>query len=200
MPKEPPKQWGNSVVCMLSSGLLLMIFALSFLQPLMLLFGARGQTLEYAVTYTGVTAIGIPFYIVGAGTAMLIRADGSPKYAMAATISGAVLNTILGPLFLFAFDMGIEGAALATSLGQIVSAVISVRYLKKFQYIQLDRSCFRPCLGTIKRIVSLGLPSGLMQIAVMLLQIVMNNTLGYYGERSIYGRDIPPADFEHLWG
>lgn len=187
------KTVGNSLACMLASGLLLMIFALSFLQPLMLLLGARGQTLEYAVTYTGVTSIGIPFYITGTGMAMLIRADGSLKYAMAATISGAVLNTILDPLFLFVFDMGIEGAALATILGQIVSAVISICYLRKFRYIQLDRSCFRPNLDTIRRITSLGLPSGLMQITVMLLQIVMNNTLGYYGELSIYGRDIPLA-------
>lgn len=184
---------GSSFVCMLASGLLLMIVALSFLRPLMLLFGARGQTLEYAVTYTGVTAIGIPFYIMGTGMAMLIRADGSPRYAMTATISGAVLNTILDPLFLFVLDMGIEGAALATILGQIVSAVISVCYLKKFQYIQLDRSCFRPGLQTVKAIISLGLPSGLMQVTVMLIQIVMNNTLGHYGELSIYGRDIPLA-------
>lgn len=187
------KAIGNSLLCMLVSGTALMIATFSFLRPLMLLFGARGQTLEYAVDYTGITAIGIPFYILGTGAAMFIRADGNPKYAMCATISGAVLNTILDPIFLFVFDMGMEGAALATILGQFVSAGIALCYLKKFHYVRLDRGCFRPCWATIKSIVSLGLPSGLMQITVMLLQIVMNNTLGYYGEQSIYGRDIPLA-------
>lgn len=192
-PENAAKVIGNSLLCMLASGIALMIAALAFLRPLMVLCGARGQTLEYAVSYTGITAIGIPFYILGTGTAMFIRADGSPKYAMCATISGAVLNTVLDPVFLFLFDMGMEGAALATILGQIVSAVIALCYLKRFRYVRLDRSCFRPCCDTIKRVVSLGLPSGLMQITVMLLQIVMNNTLGYYGEQSVYGRDIPLA-------
>ena len=184
---------GNSVFCMVLFGIILMIVTLIFLRPLMLLFGARGQTLEYAVAYTGITAIGIPFYITGTGLSMFIRADGKPKYAMFATISGAVLNTVLDPLFLFVFDMGMEGAALATILGQIISAAIALCYLKKFQYIRLNRDSFHPCATTLKNIVVLGTPSGLMQVAVMFVQIVMNNTLGHYGEASIYGRDIPLA-------
>lgn len=192
-PENAAKAVGNSLFCMLVSGIGLMIAVLAFLRPLMALFGARGQTLEYAISYTGITAIGIPFYILGTATAMFIRADGSPKYAMCATISGAVLNTILDPVFLFLFDMGMEGAALATILGQIVSAAIALLYLRRFRYVHLDRGCVRPHSETIKRIVSLGLPSGMMQITVMLIQIVMNNTLGYYGELSIYGRDIPLA-------
>ncbi|MDE7326516.1 MAG: MATE family efflux transporter [Lachnospiraceae bacterium] len=187
------KAVGNALWYMIVSGIVLMIGTLAFLQPLMLLFGARGQTLDYAVAYTGITAIGIPFYIVGTATAMLIRADGSPQYAMCATIAGAVLNTILDPVFLFVFDMGMEGAALATIIGQIVSAGISVCYLKKFQHIRLDRSSFQLSWQILKSIVALGLPSGSMQITVMLIQIVMNNTLGYYGDRSVYGRDIPLA-------
>lgn len=187
------KAVGNGFLCMVVSGIILLGCTAAFLRPLMLLFGARGQTLDYAVAYTGITAIGIPFYIVGTATAMLIRADGKPKYAMCATIVGAILNTILDPVFLFVFDMGMEGAALATIIGQIVSAGIAVCYIGKFQHVRLDRSCFRPSLQVIKSIVTLGLPSGLMQITVMLVQIVMNNTLGYYGERSVYGRDVPLA-------
>ncbi len=184
---------GNSILCMAISGMVLMIVTLTFLRSFMLLFGAREQTLEYTVAYTRITAIGIPFYITGTGLSMFIRADGKPKYAMLATISGAVLNTVLDPLFLFVFDMGMEGAALATILGQILSAAIALCYLKQFQFIKLSRNSFRPCRKTIKNIVVLGTPSGLMQVAVMFVQIVMNNTLGHYGETSIYGRDIPLA-------
>lgn len=191
--EETGKAVGNSLVALGISGILLMIATLLFLQPMMRLFGAKGETLNLAVAYTQITALGMPFYIIGTGCSMFVRADGSPKYAMISTVSGALLNIILDPILIFLFNMGIRGAAIATITGQIVSAVISLLYLKKFKSIRLKKEYFCIDVKLMGGICLLGLPSGLMQIAVMCVQIVMNNTLGYYGEQSVYGRDIPLA-------
>lgn len=184
---------GNSLVALIISGLFLMIVTLIFLSPLMILFGAKGETLKLASDYTRIVAIGIPFQIFGAGSSMLIRADGSPKYATASSLIGAILNTILDPIFIFIFDMGIQGAAAATIIGQIVGAVVSILYFRNFKSIRLKKEHFFLSGKVLKNICLLGLPAGLMQIAVMLVQILMNNILGAYGEKSIYGRDIPIA-------
>ena len=124
---------------------------------------------------------------------MFIRADGSPKYAMISTLTGAILNVILDPIFIFGMNMDMTGAALATIIGQIVGALIALSYFRKFKSAELKQEAFIPRFSCLKEICILGLPAGLMQIAVMIVQIVMNNTLGYYGEQTIYGRDIPLA-------
>lgn len=191
--KKAGKFVGNSLIALAISGITLMAVTLLFLRPLMILFGAKGETLELAVEYTRVIAIGMPFQIFGSGASMFIRADGNPKYAMASTLVGAVLNIILDPIFIFGLNMGMTGAALATIIGQIIGAIISLLYFKKFKSVKLDRDVFVPDLSCLKKICTLGLPAGLTQIAVMLVQIVMNNTLGYYGEQTVYGRDIPLA-------
>ena len=191
--KQAGKIVGNSLIAQIVSGTLLMLVTLLFLRPLMILFGARGETLELAMEYTSIIAIGMPFHIVNVGGCMLIRADGSPKYAMFCTLIGAVLNIILDPVFIFGFDMGMSGAALATIIGQIISAITTLLYFRKFKSIQLNRECFSLDIGKMKEICILGLPAGLMQLAIMISQIVMNNILGACGEQSIYGRDIPLA-------
>lgn len=124
---------------------------------------------------------------------MFIRTDGSPKFAMVAITTGAILNIILDPIFIFTLDMRIQGAALATIISQSISAIIVLSYFRKMKSIYLKREYFKPTLRDLKQICILGLPAGSMQIAVILVQIVMNNTLGYYGEQSIYGREIPLA-------
>lgn len=191
--QDAGKTIGNSMIALAASGTMLMLFTLIFLRPMMILFGAKGETLELATAYTQITAIGMPFYIMGTGCSMYVRADGSPKYAMFGTITGAVLNIIFDPVLIFVFDMGIRGAAIATVAGQVTSAIISVSYLHKFKSIHLQKGHFSPDRKTISGILTLGLPAGMMQIAVMLVQIVMNNMLGHYGELSRYGRDIPLA-------
>lgn len=184
---------GNSLIALVISGIFLMVITLFFLHPMMILFGAKGETLELATSYTGIIAIGVPFQIVGAGSSMLIRADGSPKYAMVSTMIGAILNIILDPIFIFTLDMGIEGAAIATIIGQIVGAVFSMAYFRKFKSVHLKKEYFTVKRKILCGLCRLGLPAGVMQVAVMLVQIVMNNVLGFYGEQSIYGRDIPLA-------
>lgn len=184
---------GNSLFLTIVSGILLGIIALVFLRPLMVGFGGRGQVLEYAVEYTRIIAIGTPFALLGSGASQLIRADGSPRYAMAATLSGAVLNCILDPIFIFGLDMGMSGAAYATIIGQGVSAVMIVGYFFRFKSVKLKKKDFLLAGWSTKRMLSLGVAAGANQVAITIVQIVMNNTLGHYGELSQYGRDIPLA-------
>lgn len=184
---------GNGMALMLLCGVAAAVLSKLFLRPMLTAFGGRGQTLEYAVEYTRILAFGFPCAILGTGASQLIRADGSPRYAMASTMSGAVLNCILDPIFIFGLDMGMTGAALATVIGQFISGGLILFYFTRFKTFRLSLRDFAFKPASVIRILKLGLPAGANQLAVTLVQIVMNNTLGYYGELSQYGRDIPLA-------
>ncbi len=184
---------GNSVTMTVIFGVVVAVLASIFLRPMLIAFGGRGQTLEYAVEYTRILSIGIPFAMIGTGVSQLIRADGSPHYAMVSTLTGAILNCILDPIFIFGLNMGMKGAALATIIGQCVSAVLILAYFLRFKTVKLTKGDFRLKKESIIRIFALGIPAGANQLAITAVQIVMNNTLGYYGELSKYGRDIPLA-------
>lgn len=186
--------YGNGIFLLVFSGILLFLIVLAFLEPLLVLFGATKEVFPYALTYTGITAFGIPFSIISVGGGHLIRADGSPTYAMAATASGAILNCFLDPILIFGFDLGIAGAAYATITGQIISALIVLHYYRtKFKTAKLKRSHIRPSVQGTKIIASLGAASCFNQLAMSLVQITLNNTLQRYGEASVYGSDIPLA-------
>lgn len=184
---------GNGMTLMILCGILMAAVSLILLRPVLTAFGGRGQTLDYAVEYTRILALGFPFAILGTGASQLIRADGSPKYAMFSTMSGAVLNCILDPVFIFGLNMGMSGAALATVIGQAVSGVLILAYFTRFKTCSLTMRDFLLKEKSVVRILKLGAAAGANQLAVTLVQIVMNNTLGYYGEHSQYGRDIPLA-------
>lgn len=186
--------YGNGISLLLLSGVLLFALVLAFLHPLLVLFGATEEVLPYALTYTGITAFGLPFSMISIGGGHLIRADGSPTYAMLATASGAILNCFLDPLLIFGFDLGIAGAAYATITGQIISALMVLYYYrKKFKTAKLERRHFRPSVRMIRLIAALGAASCFNQLAMSLVQITLNNTLSNYGAVSIYGSDIPLA-------
>lgn len=184
---------GNGIVLMLLSGVLYFILGEVFLSPLLRIFGATDEVMPYAVQYSGITLIGMPFLIMTNGISNLIRADGRPKYSMICMVAGAIANTILDPIFIFVFDLGVFGAALATILGQILSFLLAVRYLWHFQTVALDKSCFR--LEPRENITTLymGTSSCVNQIAITIVQIVLNHSLTYYGAHTIYGEDIPLA-------
>lgn len=184
---------GNGISLMVISGILLSIIILCFLHPLMKIFGATDQVLPLALSYTSITAFGIPFLLLSTGGSALIRADQSPTYAMFSMLTGAIINTILDPIFIFTFDMGISGAAIATVISQAISGLLVFRYLIKFKTIPLTKDFFKPQKIYIKAIVSLGMASCFNQVAMTLVQITLNNTLKYYGAASIYGSDIPLA-------
>lgn len=194
--REPDhaKSYVGSAISMLAIlGVILCVAVQLFLRPMMLLFGATPDVIDYACTYTRITSIGFPFLIVTIGGSNLIRADGSPKFSMLCNLVGAIVNTILDPLFIFVFHMGMAGAALATITGQILSFALVVFYLRGFKTLPLSLSDLKPNMACWARIAALGATPAFNQVAMMVVQIVMNNTLTHYGSNSVYGSDIPLA-------
>lgn len=184
---------GTSISMLILSGLILSIVSLVFLKPILIAFGSTKQVLPYALTYTRITALGFPFLIATNGFCNLIRSDGSPRYSMVVMVTGAVINTCLDPLFIFGFHWGIAGGAAATVIGQIVSCVMAAVYLTRFRTMKLTKDCLKIKADNLKAIVSIGIASFFNQIAMMVVQIALNNTLAYYGALSSYGSDIPLA-------
>ena len=184
---------GNGLAMLVICGVVIGAVVLIFLNPLLHLFGVTKEILSYAQDYTGITAIGIPFLILTTGGNHLIRADRSPTYSMTCMLTGAILNTVLDPLFIFVCHWGIKGAAAATVIGQVVSGLMVIYYFSKKRKMDLKRSMFVPKAGYLKMIVSLGMASCINQIAMAIVQITMNNTLRYYGAQSMYGSEIPLA-------
>ena len=177
------------VIC----GVIIAAVTLVFLNPLLHIFGVTAKILPYAQDYTGITAFGIPFLILTTGGNHLIRADRSPTYSMTCMLTGAIINTILDPLFIFGFHWGIKGAAWATVIGQIVSGIMVIVYFGQFRKMELKKEMFWPRGQFLKMILSLGMASCINQIAMAVVQITMNNTLRHYGAASVYGTDIPLA-------
>ena len=184
---------GTGLAVLIISGISIGIIVLVFLDPLLHLFGVTPDVLPLAQDYTGITAFGIPFLILTTGGNHLIRADRSPTYSMACMLTGAIINTILDPLFIFGFQWGIKGAAGATVIGQVISGFLVIIYFCKFRNLELTRDMLRPKGELLKAIASLGLAACINQIAMAIVQITMNNTLRHYGASSIYGTDIPLA-------
>ena len=184
---------GNSAMLLFLSGLVLCIIVQLFLQPMLLFFGSPENVLGYAKNYTRVTAIGFPFLIFSTGGGHLIRADGSPKYSMLCNLSGAIINIILDPIFIFGLNMGMVGAGLATIIGQIFGASLALRYLFKYKTGKIERKHLIPNWNFVSKIISLGAAPFFNQLAMMIVQIVMNKSLTYYGALSVYGESIPLA-------
>ena len=191
--EEASKIVGTGLAMLVICGVIIAVVVLFFLDPLLQLFGVTPDVLPYAQDYTGITAFGIPFLILTTGGNHLIRADRSPTYSMACMLTGAIINTILDPLFIFGFHWGIKGAAWATIIGQIISGILVIVYFLRFRKLELNWSMLRPKGKYLRAIVSLGMASCINQIAMAIVQIVMNNTLRYYGAESMYGTDIPLA-------
>lgn len=184
---------GNAITMMTGCGALLCIVAELFLTPMLLFFGSPENVLEYARVYTRITALGFPVLILGVGGGHLIRADGSPRMTMLCNMIGALVNTVLDFLFVSCFGFGMAGAAWATVIGQVVAAAMVVHYFCHFKTITLKREHFRPQKQYVSRVASLGVAPCSNQLAMMVVQIVMNKSLKYYGGISTYGEAIPIA-------
>ncbi|MBR4510881.1 MAG: MATE family efflux transporter [Ruminococcus sp.] len=184
---------GNAITMLLASGIVITAITLAFLTPLLKFFGSPSEVLPYAQEYVRVTAIGFPFLILTAGGGHIIRADGSPNMTMACNLTGAVINTILDALFVLVFKWGMTGAAAATVIGQVISAIMVLLYLRKFKTVELTLEHFKPHGATVKRIASIGMASCFNQLAIAIVQIVLNNSLKHYGAFSKYGENEPLA-------
>lgn len=188
---EAAKGVANSIIIGLIVSIIMFLGGLIFLPQLLDLFGCTDGLREYAIGYGRIIVIGLPFFILGSVLNGMIRADGSPKYAMISMVTGAILNIILDPIFIFSFNMGVEGAALATIISQFVTFFLNIIYIKKFKSIKITRSTFKFELKTVLKVLSLGVSSFITQLSFVLLISVQNNLLGKYGELSKFGADIP---------
>ncbi|HIY31469.1 MAG TPA: MATE family efflux transporter [Candidatus Mediterraneibacter avicola] len=184
---------GNGICMMLLSGIIYAVLIEIFLYPMLNAFGATAENLSYAVSYSRIIALGMPFQVITTGMSNLIRADGSPKYSMTCMLIGAVINVILDPVFIFIFHLGVAGAAWATIIGQFFSFLSAILYIRKFKSVRLERKHFRLTLKGCAATASLGMSNSLNQVAITLVQVVMNNSLTYYGAMTVYGKDIPLA-------
>lgn len=191
--EEAPFYVGNAISMLLLCGCFLTLITELFLEPMLKGFGSPAEVLPYAVEYVRVTAIGFPFLIITIGGGHLIRADGSPQMTMICNLSGAVINTFLDALFVMVFGWGMFGAAFATILGQIFSGLLALNYLRHYKTVPLLKKHLIPQMKYAGRAASIGMASFFNQMAMMVVQIVSNNTLKYYGALSIYGEAIPIA-------
>ncbi|WP_338966657.1 MATE family efflux transporter [Fusobacterium nucleatum] len=194
-PEKSKHTAGTAASTLIIIGIILCISVRIFLEPLMISFGATDKILEYSMEYTGITSYGIPFLLFSIGVNPLVRADGNAKYSMIAIVIGAILNTILDPLFMFVYNWGIAGAAWATVISQIVSATLLLIYFPRFKSVKFSLNDFIPQLHYLKRIISLGFASFIYQFSNMIVLVTTNNLLKIYGKNSIYGSDIPIAVF-----
>lgn len=164
---------------------------LIFLPKLVSIFGGTDSLRNYALDYGYVIAIGIPFMMIGTALNSIIRADGSPKYAMISMIIGAVLNIILDPIAIFVFNMGVKGAAIATIISQMVTFAINILYIKKFKSIKVNKESFDISFKVIKNIAMLGISSFITQMAIVIVVTIENKLYNIYGSSSKFGAEIP---------
>lgn len=191
--EKAPAYIGNSVLMLVLCGVILCLITQVFLTPLLRFFGSPVEVLPYAQTYVSITSLGFPFLLLTTGGGHLIRADGNPRMTMICNLSGAVINTVLDAIFVLGLGWGMAGAAWATIIGQIFSGLLVVNYLRRFRTVPLRKVHFRPSLAVLRRVASIGAASFFNQLAMMVVQIVLNNSLTYYGGQSPYGQAIPLA-------
>lgn len=188
--EEGGKIVGNAVTVSIIFSIILSVIAYFFLPKLVYMFGCTENVYQYAVDYGKIIILGAPFMIIYSALSQLIRADGSPKYSMVLLVVGAILNIILDPIFIFTFNMGVKGGAIATVIGQIVSFVMAILYLKKVKSVKLEKESFKVD-KSITRTLGLGLLSFITQSTVLALFVFMNNMMTKYGALTKYGADIP---------
>ncbi|WP_405346927.1 MATE family efflux transporter [Ruminococcus sp.] len=174
---------GNSIVLCVVGSLLLTAVYLIFAQPILTAFGGRvnNETFELSKEYFFWIALGVPFYMFGQAMNPIIRADGNPRFAMISTLAGAAANIILDPIFIFVCKWGMMGAAVATVIGQIITAILAVVYLCRAKLIKPTFGDLRLKGNIVKRTLSLGLCSFLAQISLVAAMMAINNMIRQYG-------------------
>ena len=182
-PKEASRSMGNSVVLSIVLSLILCAIYLIFSNRIIAMFGGtvNEETFHHSKEYFFYISLGIPFYMFGQAMNPVIRADGSPKFAMASTLAGAVINIILDPIFIFICKWGMMGAAVATVIGQIATAILSVWYLLHSKAIKLSKDDFFLNFDIIRRTLVLGICSFLSQISLVAAMAAINNMIRKYG-------------------
>ncbi len=189
---EARKSVGSAVVLSVASSLVLTALYLIFADAIISMFGGtvNEETFHYAQEYFFYISLGIPFYMFGQAMNPVIRADGNPRFAMISTLAGAVFNIILDPIFIFGCEWGMMGAAVATVLGQIVTAALAVWYLCRMKTVKPQKGDFRLCATVYARMLTLGITSFLSQISLVAAMAAINNMLRKYGALDpIFGQE-----------
>ena len=185
----------NTFLWLIVTGVLMFVLCAVFLKPLTGILGATPDNLSYALAYGRIVIIGFPFVIVGCGMCSLIRSDGTPQLTMIAMIVGCLANIVLDALFVLGFGWGMEGAAAATVIGQLLNFGISMWYVPHFKTVKISLHKMKPKFTLLKRIASLGVSSFISQFAIAVIMAVINYCLVRYGSTTEYGPDIPLAAF-----
>lgn len=191
--EEAPYYLGNAVTMLIISGIVLTLIVEIFLEPLMRLFGSPESVLPYVMEYTRIVALGFPFAIFSGGAGHLLRADGRPNLAMACNMIGGVINIGLDAWFILGLRWGMAGAARATVIGQVIAGTIALFFVIHGKTFRLQLKHYIPKPRYFGFAASLGIAPMVNQIAMMLVQILLNNSLRIYGGQSIYGEEIPIA-------
>ena len=181
--KKASRSVGNAVLLCVAASLILTAVYLIFADQIIAMFGGtvNEKTFAFAKEYFFWIALGIPVYVFGQAMNPVIRSDGSPRFAMVSTVAGAVVNIILDPIFIFVFKWGMMGAAVATVLGQLLTAAMAAYYLFHMRSVKLEKELFRLCGGVIKRFIPLGICSFLAQISLVAAMAATNNMIRKYG-------------------
>ena len=187
------KAIGASITAAFLSGLLVVAVVWPFKESILTLFGASENTMAYAIEYLDVILMMLPVYVLCNAMNSVVRADGSPAWAMAAILVGAIINIILDPIFIFALDMGMTGAALATVIGQGATFVATFAYFFKTKTFKLTRSSMIPRPSALWWVIRLGFSTFVTQVAIVIVAVLCNVQLFKYGQLSKYGTDIPIA-------
>lgn len=186
---------GSAVLGSFLSGAVVILIAYLWGDGLLGLIGATDANLQMAHDYGFIIYAMMPLAMTQNTLASIIRADGSPRYAMGAMLTGAVINIIGDPVAIFVLDMGIKGAAWATILGQFVSFIICAAYLRKSKTFRVSADSFKPSVRLLAPVTALGASSLLTQLSIVVITVVNNVLLVRYGAESVYGADIPLAAF-----
>ena len=182
---------GNGILLSVIVSVLFGAITLIFLPVFLKIFGCTDNLRDYAMAYGKIVAIGFPFSMIGTTLNSIIRADGSPKYAMTSMIAGAILNTILDPIFIFVLHKGVEGAAIATVISQILTFALNVAYIKKFKSIKIDKNSLKLRANVCKKVSTLGISSFITEMSIVCVMTAENNLLGKAGAESKFGAEIP---------
>ncbi len=181
---------GNSLILSIIVGTLVMILGVVFLEPLVKLFGARTNTLQYAKDYTFYILLAAPFNVLGIMLSNFARCDGAPVLAMISMVTGAVLNIILDPVFIFIFNLGVEGAAIATAISQVISALILIWYFAFRSNMKITSKSIKLSFSICRSFCALGISSCVLHIAGTALNTILNNVLVIYGNQNPVGGDM----------
>ena len=187
------KSIGASISMAFLSGVIIMAVVYSFKVPILTIFGASENTMAYAIEYLNVVLAMIPIFILCNMMNSVIRADGSPTWAMISMLTGAVINIILDPVFIFVFKWGMTGAALATVIGQVATFIMTLIYFTHTKTFKLTKKSFIPKINAVKEVISLGFSTFITQFAIVIVAILSNVQLAKYGALTKFGADIPIA-------